>query len=179
MERIEYRGVRDRSKWGSGPWDNEPDKIQWQDAETGLPCLIVRNHYGALCGYVGVSEGHPYYKKGYDDCPVGVYGGLTYAAGCMEDVSEKEAICHIPGKGEPDHVWWLGFDCLHYMDYGPAYPQNHFRKQGDYRPVAFVEEQCRHLAQQLKEIGAAHDPVPLLSVGDNPGPQTPHTGLKL
>lgn len=54
MERIEYRGVVDKSGWARGVWDSEPDKIQWQDAETGLPCLIVRGPVGALCGYVGV-----------------------------------------------------------------------------------------------------------------------------
>ena len=57
METIEYRTM-DKSVWGPGPWQNEPDKRQWQDEATGLPCLIVRNSMGALCGYVGVSEGH-------------------------------------------------------------------------------------------------------------------------
>jgi hypothetical protein len=33
----------DKSSWGNGPWQTEPDKAQWQDEETGLPCLAVRN----------------------------------------------------------------------------------------------------------------------------------------
>ena len=49
MQRIEYRTI-DKSQWGEGPWQDEPDKIQWQDEETGLPCLIVRGHMGFLCG---------------------------------------------------------------------------------------------------------------------------------
>ena len=65
METLEYRTV-DKSSWGLGPWMNEPDKKQWQDAETGYPCLIVRNNGGALCGYVGVPESHPLYGVEYN-----------------------------------------------------------------------------------------------------------------
>jgi hypothetical protein len=66
MQAIEYRTV-DKSSWARGPWDSEPDKRQWRDDETGLPCLIVRNHSGAWCGYVGIGEGHPFYGKSYGD----------------------------------------------------------------------------------------------------------------
>ena len=53
-----------------GPWDNEPDKIQWVDETTGLDCLMVRNWWGSWCGYVGVPEGHPLYEVGtYDESP--------------------------------------------------------------------------------------------------------------
>lgn len=65
MQRIEYRTI-DKSQWGEGPWQDEPDKIQWQDEETGLPCLIVRGHMGFLCGYVGVGPDHPGYGLNYD-----------------------------------------------------------------------------------------------------------------
>ena len=46
METIDYRTV-DKTTWGAGPWQDEPDKKQWRD-ETGFPCLIVRNNGGAL-----------------------------------------------------------------------------------------------------------------------------------
>jgi hypothetical protein len=65
MEAKEYRTV-DKSEWGSGEWQDEPDKVQFADESTGMPCLIVRNHSGALCGYVGVTEGHPFFGKSYD-----------------------------------------------------------------------------------------------------------------
>lgn len=68
MQRIEYR-TQDKSDWPRGPWDNEPDKIQWQDEVTGLPCLIVRGPVGALCGYVGVPKSHPAYGLSYDGSP--------------------------------------------------------------------------------------------------------------
>lgn len=66
MKTLEYRTI-DKSPWGAGPWDIEPDKMQWRDEATGLPCLIVRNHGGAWCGYVGVADGHPLYRVGYSD----------------------------------------------------------------------------------------------------------------
>ena len=63
MKTMEYRTI-DKSTWGEGEWQNEPDKKQWQDEETNYPCLIVRSPVsGSLCGYVGVSEGHALFGK--------------------------------------------------------------------------------------------------------------------
>lgn len=89
MERIEYRGVVDKTGWTEGEWNDEPDKIQWLDEATGLPCLIVRGPVGALCGYVGVAPEHAFHGKGYDDLDVDVHGGLTFAHGCS-DLSREE-----------------------------------------------------------------------------------------
>lgn len=148
MERIEYKYV-DRSKWPQqeGSWKDEPDKIQWQDEETGLPCLIVRGPSGALCGYVGVDESHPAHGKGYEEVDVAVHGGLTFADRCAES-ADGRGICHIPTPGEPEHVWWLGFDCAHYGDVCPAYESGLW--DGCYKELAYVEHEVRGLARQLK-----------------------------
>ena len=83
MKTLEYNFV-DKSTWGPGPWQDEPDKRQWLDQfirriqllsnitipSMSLPCLIVRHD--------SVHYGH----------------SLT---------SLRE--------GEEDSVWWLGFDC--------------------------------------------------------------------
>jgi hypothetical protein len=155
MERIEYRNVVDKSDWVSrGEWDNEPDKIQWQDEATGLPCLIVRGPVGSLCGYVGVADGHPAHGKDYDAIynlmDVDVHGGLTFAASCSPNAKEERGICHKPAPGEPDHVWWLGFDCAHLGDVCPQFDRPG-RYGGDswYKNIAYVEGECRKLAQQL------------------------------
>lgn len=74
----------DKSAWPRGEWDGEPDKKQWTDPATGLPCLIVRNPGGALCGYVGVSAGHPAFEKNWDAVNVDVHGGLTFADKCAD-----------------------------------------------------------------------------------------------
>lgn len=93
MQRIEYR-TADKSEWGEGPWQNEPDKVQWLDPETNYPCLIVRNQLGALCGYVGVPDGHPCRGKDGHDCSgIEAHGGLTFAGGCM-DLSRDHWIRH-------------------------------------------------------------------------------------
>lgn len=150
METREYRTI-DKSDWGDGPWQQEPDKKQWQDAETGLPCLIVRGPNGSLCGYVGVSDGHPAFEKNYDDVDVEVHGGLTFCDHCGPGDNEASGICHVPPAGEPDHVWWLGFDCAHIWDFSPGRPLGFIRFSRDetYRDLAYVENECRSLARQL------------------------------
>ena len=155
METIEYR-TKDKSSWGEGPWQSEPDKKQWLDEETGLPCLIVRNH-GAWCGYVGVSEGHPLFGKGDEDADIEVHGGITFTGACQDHRDETEGICHRPSPGEPDHVWWLGFDCDHAWDLDPSRAVRERQRYGwepakeeVYRDQAYVESECRKLAKQLK-----------------------------
>jgi hypothetical protein len=119
MQTIEYRTV-DKSAWGPGEWADEPDKVQWQDEATGLPCLAVRNHHGVWCGYVGVAPGHPWHGMGYSDVDddISVHGGLTFANACSPG-KEEHGICHKPDPGEPEHVWWFGFDCGHCDDLIP------------------------------------------------------------
>lgn len=178
-ETISYQNV-DKSDWPRGPWDNEPDKLQWQDVATGLPCLIVRGPMGALCGYVGVSPGHPWYGQSYDDVrradgeDVAIHGGLTYSGGCKHSPDPAFGVCHIPAPGQPDDVWWHGFDCGHAWDLIPWRPgtlagamrgifdfvdsivqaQNgRFRDEhGEtYRDLAFVQAECVSLARQARE----------------------------
>lgn len=143
----------EKASWGPGPWANEPDKEQFADEATGLPCLIKRNQMGSLCGYVGVSEGHPWFGKDYSDVPAEVHGGLTFADFCQEG-DESRTICHVPGPGEPDRVWWLGFDCGHAWDLAPAMEAT-YRDLGlmpprtpdsSYKTVAYVKAECARLA---------------------------------
>lgn len=154
----------DKSTWGDGPWQREPDKLQWKDEATGLPCLIVRSDCtGALCGYVGVPPDHPAHGKAYSDVDVSAHGGITYANGC------GGIVCHVPEPGQPDNVWWIGFDCAHAWDLAPGIEA--MRKEMDrrspmppalkaalakvrdiYRDVAYVQAECADLAKQLAAI---------------------------
>lgn len=147
MQTKEYTTL-DRSRWGSGPWDNESDKIQFPDPKTGLPCLIVRQEGGHLCGYVGVTEGHPAFGVNYNsvDGDISVHGGLTFSDKCQPD-SEHDGICHVPGDGESDNVWWFGFDCIHGGDLSPS--MRRFNGGGVYRTVEYVKANCAELAEQL------------------------------
>lgn len=162
----EYRTM-DKRSWGAGPWQDECDKVQWVDAATGLDCLIVRNHMGGLCGYVGVGPEHPAHGIGYTGPPcdaLSVHGGLTFAGQCDEGAPVGEGICHVPEAGRPADVWWLGFDCGHYMDFLPAMEARlrdtpgmpslrvdpAFRRT--YRDRAYVEREVAQLAAQLAAL---------------------------
>lgn len=153
MKTIETFDTISKAGWPDGPWKTEPDRIQWRDEATGLPCLIIRNSFGVLCGYVGVSKNHPLFEKEYDDADVEVHGGLTFSGHCSPN---KEGVCHIVEDGEDDNVWWLGFDCAHYMDYVPGMPAILWlvgRRAGlgnsEYRDIPYVKAECQSLAQQL------------------------------
>lgn len=146
----EYHVPKD--KWGPGPWQQEPDREEWRDTDTGLPCLIVRAPTtGSLCGYVGVPPGHPWHGVDYSGADASVHGGLTYSDRCAGH------ICHVPAPGEPDDVWWLGFDTAHFMDYMPAraammrdldvgMPQY---MRSAYRDMAYVRAEVARLASQV------------------------------
>ena len=155
MERREYR-TQDRCDWGEGPWEAEPDKVQWADEKTGLPCLIVRNRLGAFCGYVGVAEEHEYFGVYYMDGPdeaIDVHGGLTYSAFRQDFMREEDGICHVPDPGEPERVWWLGFDCNHSCDKAPReLPYSRVMQSGEYRDIAYVESEVRKMAAQLARM---------------------------
>jgi hypothetical protein len=143
-----------RDSWGPGPWEAEPDVVEWRT--DGLACLIVRNRLGALCGYVGIPEGHPFHGKAYSDVEsvrdLRVHGGLTYSNACAGH------ICHVARPGEPDNVWWLGFDCNHSGDMAPgmmaalrACGADHLahRQWASYRDIEYVRHEVENLAQQL------------------------------
>lgn len=133
----------DRTGWEAGPWDGEPDRMEWRDEATGLPCLIVRGQVGALCGYVGVPPSHPWHGVEYDAIDADVHGGLTYASKC------HGTICHVPAPGESDDVWWLGFDCAHAGDIVPGSTRWSLPFRGDvYRDVAYVRGEVARLAAQ-------------------------------
>ena len=129
----------DKSGWGDGPWQTEPDTVSWTDPATGYACRLARNPLGALCGYVALPAGHPWNGLDYDHADLAgvmVHGGLTYAGHAV--------------AGSP--AWWLGFDCAHA---GDLMPGNRFffadPGNGTYRTVAYVRGQCALLAAQAAD----------------------------
>lgn len=149
MEHTEYKV--DREGWPAGPWDNEPDRFEFEHA--GHTCMLIRNQFGVWCGYVGVPPGHPLYEKSYWHCNLGVHGGLTYSNKCFGH------ICHTPKPGEPDDIWWLGFDCVHGSDLVPC-TQDYAVEMGlvywsspgqEYRTVEYAKDQTEKLAEQIAD----------------------------
>jgi hypothetical protein len=143
---LEQEHPIDRSNWRPGPWDGEPNRMDWRHA--GLPCFALRNRLGVWCGYVGVPRGHALFGLTYDEVDVRVHGGLTYASRC------EAPICHVPQPGESDEIWWFGFDCAHGGDLIPgmqAVMGNLQAFRGDiYRDLAYVKAETDQLADQLK-----------------------------
>ena len=167
-----------RDGWAPGPWDSEDDRYEWRTV-AGLTGLIIRGPLGALCGYVGVEPGHVAYGRSWDsadsyergedgtidydrpkDNPVRdleVHGGVTYAEHCAGQ------ICHVPAPGEPEHLWWIGFDCAHAHDVSPesdAYwarlgqPSMRY-DHSSYRDVAYVRAEVESLSAQLAALAVA------------------------
>lgn len=138
-----------RPRWGPGPWQEEPDRVEFRHA--GMPCILHRGSFGGWCGYVGLVPGHPYYGKSYHDVSAEVHGGLTYSEPCQGHV------CHVPEPGEPDNLWWLGFDFGHGGDYSPPSAASLHRlgidTTGDhYWTVDEARAETQRLAEQLAAV---------------------------
>lgn len=104
---------------------------------------------------------HPRYSC-YEHSPealIEVHGGLTYADAC------SGPICHEAKPGQPDQVWWFGFDCSHAGDLTPGLealystsPNFSFRAnvpeelRDVYRDVNYVRAETMRLAEQLAAI---------------------------
>lgn len=134
-----------REGCGPGPWDDEPDRIEFR--VEGLPCLMVRNPMGAWCGYVAVPPGHPEHGVHYDDSRFEglVHGGLTFSG------FSTDYITFTPEHGEYTEVWWFGFDCSHYTDLSPT--MGFILPGVIYRDVAYVQGEIQRLANALVMAG--------------------------
>jgi hypothetical protein len=150
----------DKSDWGPGPWQDEPDLVQWtSEAPARFWCQVARNDRGALCGYVAVPPGHSAHGKDLGELGgLRVHGSVTYAG---------------PGVAG---LWVLGFDCGHSRDVAPAeeaylratmpawMAENRARLRGDvdacmpafrttYKALPYVRAEVESLARQLAAIG--------------------------
>lgn len=113
------------------------------------PCEIIRaDEFSHLCGYVGIPENHPYYKKSYskievmDNYPT-VHGGITFSEGYDPITSEKS------------DLWWLGFDCAHSGDWSAFTSIGHIspNEAGLHNwTIEEVEEELESFVDQLSEI---------------------------
>lgn len=143
----------DKSGFPRGPWDDEPDRAEWR--ERGFVCLALRQGIlGHWCGYVGVPPGHPWHGNSPEE--VEVHGGVTYANGCMDDPRPmRERVCHHPREGEPDALWWVGFDFNHFEDLAPGMARDMDDLAGvewTYKDLAYVREQTNRVARQAVEV---------------------------
>lgn len=176
---IEVLEIPERHTYSDGPWETEPDRVAWIDAQTGYPCLILRQETGALAGYVAVSPSHPLWAFEKDAIPTDLgleaHLGIDYAALCQEGEPAEVRICHPheismpvmrkgqqrPGERDSDDAgspaaWWFGFICDKPCDYLPEGYSRNLEEREDgpriYRDLAYVGEQTIRLARQLKAL---------------------------
>lgn len=117
MERHVIRSV-DKSGWGEGPWQHEPDFVQWVDAATGLTCMVIRHaRFGSFNGYVGIPPGHPLVGVESGDLPLRAHGDM-YGTADPPGWDETE---YVPDATRPI-AYWVGFDCGHTFDVRPGRP---------------------------------------------------------
>ena len=94
------------------PWEGEPDRAEWVDADTGLHGRIVRNDIThTLCGYVGVTSGE---LVGVD------YNDLVVLDDGWDDYAPHGGFTYSGRDGDKNNVWWFGFDCAHADDFLPG-----------------------------------------------------------
>jgi hypothetical protein len=141
--------------FGEGPWLDEPDRVEWRIVG-GFVGLLYRSELGAWCGYLGVPPDHPWYgcsQTALDDV-LDAHGGITHAGEC------DGHICHVPDPGEPEHLWWVGFDCAHAFDLVPgivrALPprlrKNRTAFHGwQYRTERYARDEVEQLAVQARQ----------------------------
>jgi hypothetical protein len=117
------------------PWLNEKDEYFGEIG--GYSYYIRRGPVGALCGYIGVPKGHPWFEVDYSALDsVDVHGGLTFS-GKLTQVDQL--------------LWWLGFDCAHSYDVWPVSYRLTAFPGATYKTVDFVVRQLSKLAEQAAE----------------------------
>jgi len=132
-------------------------KIEKQFNYKGFECVVLGVSAGHRCGYISVSEPSEYMLEDAYSLDFDVHGGITYGSSSNEYPIQSD-----------EEIFWLGFDCAHYMD---AKDMNLLKElaspdQYDYalemelkfpmrdqvvRTTDYVEEQLKSLADQIIE----------------------------
>ena len=135
-----------RRAWGSGPWEGEPDKVEWVDMASLYYCVALRNpDSGAWLGYVRVPAHHALNGVEYDRLPgIEAHGGLTFSG---PGSTHMDAISHS-ARDDNETSWFFGFDCAHSFD---CIPDKRLRWHDidRYNTIEQVQQEVTQLAAQL------------------------------
>jgi len=99
LRRIQSRKRFSKTKQMRLEHDWPPEEAvlkRWK--HQGIECVVGRGSI-ALCGYIAVPKGHPWYGIWHADIPLEIHGGLSFAC-----------------RGTKDR-WWLGWDYGHDGDW--------------------------------------------------------------
>lgn len=165
------------------PWLNEPEHDEFIHA--GLRCRLVRGPLGAWCGYVALPPGHPLHSIEYNEPSPALAQAWSERLLEKDDVERTSVITLMEGmigqlpdaglpatpeqaisvhggvtysarrKGEPEGLWWFGFDCSHCYDFVPDL--HSFMEHDDhglvYRTIEYARDEVKRLAEQLARVG--------------------------
>lgn len=160
MPRLNHSGnpimsLIDKSEWGDGPWQDEPDLAWWGlGSMTGLVQRVEFS--GSLCGYVVLPPKHRLSGTPARDLEhMRVHGGVTWS-GSLVELGEFDMA--------PAQSWVIGFNASHHCDYLPAYALNAglnpIGDPKDYKDMAYMRRQVIRLAAQC-----TGSPVMTIKVG--------------
>lgn len=135
----------DKSAWKEGPWNQEPDRLEWIDEATGLFCLILRKPSGALSGHVGVPSDHPFFLKPHHLLRLWVHHGISYSN--FSHGQGESSIRYFSDLAAPNRIWWFGFSCDYEDDLCPA----RLAPRGHYRNIDYVMQEVINLAEQIRQ----------------------------
>jgi len=122
----------------------------------GYNCVVTRTVYTDekaprhffLCGYIHIPKWHRLHG-------VDIYGEDTAAdVDLVRDLEVHGGVTYT-GRRFDDGEWYIGFDCAHVGDL--FIDEEIFMRSPDsrYRDLEYVQEECRCLVKQLKELGDA------------------------
>lgn len=134
------------------PWENEPDRLEWE--HKGFKCLIVRHRsMKHLCGYVAVSEEHPWYGLSYSVIDADVHGGLTFSQFGHSKEFENQSFYKPIVDERGRKLWWIGFDAAHDGDLIPFELEQGFwtDPKAVYRNIDYLKEHVEKLAEQAEK----------------------------
>jgi hypothetical protein len=139
-------------------WENEPDRVEF--TFMGYKCLIIRNNFlGHLCGYVALTNEDKYFGIDYLEMNISVHGGLTFSKYGMKE-EDNDLYYYKPLYDEQGNMlYWIGFDCCHFMDYAPKMAEDLQKLHADdrltlfnhtvYRNIEYVKAQIESMCMQL------------------------------
>jgi len=86
------------------------------------------------------------------------WGPVSKDYALWREKMEATHVCHKPDPGEPDNVWWFGFDCAHAFDKMPALRRysGYSHPSETYRDQAYVTAEVEKLASQLLQLEESH-----------------------
>lgn len=114
--------------------------------ENGIRYIIMRGP-ASLCAYIGIPASHPLAGRDYDDIPLDVHGGLTFA--------------HTGDGLRPEGMFWYGWDYGHSGDksfYDLDYPQFH-RPESTAWTVEMVKQEIWSATYNFEKLMKLVEPI--------------------